>query len=119
MNLSERIEQAPACQVINLTEPEREIYSGAGWKLARFEDGRLVELFDPLDQVPAGDDASETATAALDASIKWATVSGGEIYMVECSCYQLCEPQRFDPLDASAVARLGRRIGEMLSDYGF
>lgn len=117
MAIKDRVEQAPACSVISLTEAEKDsgVYTGAGWKLARFQDGALVELFDPLEHAPYSDDPSESATDALGASIEWARQAEGEVWLVMCSCYQLCEPEPFSWLDARAVARLGRLIGDSLS----
>ena len=39
-----RIERAPACNVINLTESEKLIYKGAGWQIAAFQNEELAEL---------------------------------------------------------------------------
>ena len=117
MNVQNRIEQATACEVINLTETEKAVYGDAGWKLARFMEGKLVELFDPLNQVPAMDDINEEASAALAASVSWTEHAEGEVWQVMCSCGQLCEPELFSVLDAAAVAKLGRRIGESLVQF--
>lgn len=114
MNVQDRIEQAPACEVINLSEAEKTLYTGAGWKLARFVDGQLVGFFDPLNtryqsSVQAmADEALETATA-------WIANAEGEVWLVMCSCYQLCEPRRITLTDASALARLARAIGEAVN----
>jgi len=47
MSVQSRIKQTLACEVINLNEVEKDIYCGAGWKLARFDSEKLVEFFDP------------------------------------------------------------------------
>jgi len=60
MNTNSRIVQTPACEAINLTEKEKDVYSGAGWKLARFLDGSLLEFYDPMQH-----DIRETAKAAI------------------------------------------------------
>lgn len=132
MNVIDRIEQAPACEVINLTEAEKDIYSGAGWKLARFVDGTLVEFFDPvLLEYPLEYGAQEMAEGSVRTAMTWlkniesgnASLSytngqrdGGEAWLVMCSCYQLCEPRRVTLTDASALARMARVFAEQLTE---
>lgn len=117
MKVENRIEQAPACTVINLTEAEKNIYTGAGRKLARFVDGQLVGFFDPTD-VEYREDAHAMAKEALENATAWlANAEGeGEVWLVMCSCYQLCEPRRITLTDASAMAKLARVIGDALKD---
>ena len=118
MNVIDRIEQAPACEVINLTEAEKNIYSGAGWNLARFVDGTLVELFDPSN-VKYRDDQQAEADEALENATAWLSNAAGEVWLVMCSCYQLCEPRRITLTDASGLAKLARAIGEEIGNlYG-
>ncbi len=80
MDVRDRIEQAPACEVIRLTDPEKAIYTGAGWRLASFERGVLVGLFYPVDVERAGSDR-ETATRALDAAVAWAARQDGDTWL--------------------------------------
>ena len=115
MSVTDRIEQAPACHVINLTESEKDIYSGAGWKLARFVDDRLVGLFDPMD-TESREDVQAMVDEAIEHATEWLANSEGETWLVMCSCYQLCEPQRITLTDASALARMARVIGEQLAE---
>lgn len=111
VDVQDRIEQPPACEVINLSEAEKDIYSGAGWKLARFVNGQLVGLFDPA-EVEYREDVQTMADAALENATAWIANAEGEVWLVLCSCYQLCEPRRITLTDASALARLARAIGE-------
>lgn len=111
MNVIERIEQAPACQVINLTETEKNIYNGAGWRLAQFINGKLINLFDPA-EVEYNSDAQTMADVALNDSINWIKHLDGEAWLVTCSGYQLCNPRRITLTDAAAVSALARAIGE-------
>lgn len=115
MRVSERIEQAPACPVINLADDELDVYRGAGWRLARFEGGRLVELFDPTSKLPAGE-ADAKAKRALDRAIDWLSIAHGEAWLVMCSAYQLCDPHRVSLTDAAALARMARAFGEQLAE---
>jgi len=115
MSVQSRIEQAPACEVINLTEAEKDIYSGAGWKLARFVDGQLADLFD-LAKVKHRDDLQAMADEALENATAWLANAEGEVWLVMCSGYQLCRPRRITLTDASAMAKLARVIGESLAD---
>lgn len=111
MSISNRIEQAPACQVINLTEAEKNVYSGSGWKLARFVNGQLVGFFDPL-ETEYQEDHQAMANEALENATAWIANAEGEVWLVMCSCYQLCEPRRITLTDASAMARMARAFGE-------
>ena len=107
MNVIDRIEQAPACEVINLTEAEKDIYTGAGWKLAWFKEGSLVELFDPTEMASADE--------ALAHVMDWMAFGDGEFWLVMYSCYQLCEPIPVTLNDATAIARMARMFGELFS----
>ena len=114
--VNSRIKQAPAFKVIDLEDHEDDIYNGAGWRLARFVDGKLAELFNPLDHAYERDALSETATEALAASIRWANEAKGEIWMVMCSCRQLCEPEPLLQTDALGWAKFARKVGDELTD---
>ena len=106
-----RITRAPACDVINLTEAEKDIYTGAGWKLANFANGRLVAFFDPSD-TPYSVDTRIMVDNAIDAAMRWLAGVDGEVWLVLCSCYQLCEPREITPTDASALAHMSRMFGD-------
>jgi len=93
--VADRIEQAPACEVINLTADERVLYRGAGWKLARFEQAQLVELFTPM-ELPMDSDWRA-------ATVDWIDNAEGEIWLAMCSCGQLCEPRRIGNVAAVAT----------------
>lgn len=114
-NVKDRIEQARACEVINLTDSEKAIYSGAGWKLARFENGMLKEFFDPMD-MPYYDDSQRMADEAIEAAAAWLAGACGETWLVLCSCYQLCGPRRILITDAAALAHVARVFGEQIME---
>ena len=59
--VNSRIKQAPACKVIDLEDHEDDIYNSAGWRLARFVDGKLEELFNTLDHTYERDTLSESS----------------------------------------------------------
>lgn len=116
--ISSRIEMAGQCPVINLTPEEKDIYSGAGWKLARFEEGVLAGFFDPQD-VSWQASAQAMADKAIKAAIEWlgSSVQGNsETWLVMCSGYQLCEPRRVHPGDVSSLAYMARIFGEVFAD---
>jgi len=115
MLVQSRIEQAAACTVINLTEAEKDIYNGAGWKLARFVEGKLVGFFDPMDTTYQ-DDTDAMANEALEDATAWLASAEGEVWLVMCSCYQLCEPRRITLTDASAIAKMARVFGEQMEE---
>lgn len=113
MQVIDRIEQAQACKVINLTEAEKDIYNGSGWKLARFVDCKLVGFFDPMNTTYQ-DDAEATANEALEDATAWLASAEGEVWLVMCSAYQLCEPRRVTLTDASSIAKMARVFAEQL-----
>lgn len=94
MEVLNRIEQAAACQVINLTDAEKNIYNDSGWKLARFDNGILVGLFDPTEDILMKATDQEAIDQAAEAAQAWLANAQGETWLVMCSCYQLCEPRR-------------------------
>lgn len=114
MKTIDRIEQAPAYEVINLTEAEKDIYRGAGWKLARFDQGVLAGFFDPAE---AGEGWGKAAAqTALENATAWLANADGEVWLVMCSCYQLCEPRRITLTDASSLAYMARIFGEVFAE---
>lgn len=116
MNVKDRIEQAPACEVINLTEAEKDLYTGAGWKLARFVDGTLAGFFDPM-EVESRDDVQAMADEAIENATAWFANAEGDVWLVMCSCYQLCEPRRIALTDASGLARMARVFAEQFMEH--
>jgi hypothetical protein len=115
MSVQARIEQAPACEVINLSETEKNIYTGSGWKLARFVNDQLVGFFDPL-ETEYQEDSEAMAEEALENATAWIANADGEVWLVMCSCYQLCEPRRISLTDASSLARMARVFGEAMAE---
>jgi hypothetical protein len=116
MSVLSRIEQAPACEVINLTEAEKNIYTGCGWKLARFENAVLVGFFDPQN-VPYQGDEKAMAKEAVDSAIAWLANADGDVWLVMCSCYQLCAPRKISLTDAGALAKMARVFTEQAVDW--
>lgn len=116
MNVQDRIKQYPACDAIDLTETEKDIYTGAGWKLARFVDGTLAGFFDPAD-TEYREDVQAMAEDALDNAVAWLANAEGEVWLVMCSCYQLCEPRRITLTDAGALAHLARVFAEQFMEH--
>jgi hypothetical protein len=114
MNVIDRIEQAPACEVISLSEAEKDLYTGAGWKLARFVDGSLVGFFDPQEAVEYREDRRAMIDEAIECAQAWIANAEGEVWLVMCSCYELCEPRRITltNANASALAHLMRIFSE-------
>lgn len=94
----DRIQPAGVTQIIKLTESEKDLFNGAGWKLARFEDGELKGFFDPThsDADPAED------------ALAWLANAEGEVWLVMCSCYELCQPRQIMLTDALSLAHMAR-----------
>jgi hypothetical protein len=117
MNIESRIKQYPACEAIDLAENEKDLYTGAGWKLARFENGLLAGFFDPGD-LPYLVDPQAAADQAVEAATAWLANASGEVWLVMCSCYQLCEPRRIEWGDVGALAHMARVLGEQAAGVG-
>ncbi|MDR2882086.1 MAG: hypothetical protein LBV29_09365 [Azoarcus sp.] len=125
MNVRERIKQAHTCEVIVMTEAEADagLYRGCGPALARFNDGNLAELYYPVHDVTCQSTIHTTANDATSQAVKWLERAENnhptdEIWLVMCSCYELCEPRSISTRDAAALAKMGRVIGEELQNSG-
>ena len=113
--VSERINHSGACPFIDLTESEKDLYRGAGWRLARFDLGILVGLF-VLGDVEYQANTQAMAVEAVNAATAWLAHAEGEVWLVFCSSYQLCEPRKIAPNDPADMAHLARVIGEMIAE---
>lgn len=115
MSVRSRIQCVHCCEVINLTESEKDIYKGSGVKFARFKDCVLVELIDPL-QTP--DEHLESVQQITRASVAYCVAllnsPGVELWLVMCSCYQLCDPRRIMPDDPAGIATISHVIREQM-----
>ena len=111
MSVKSRIEQAWACEVINLSKSEENYYSGCGWKLAHFVDDKLLGFFDPLHGA-CQKNVRAMVDEAVERATRWMGTVDGEVWLVMCSCLQLCEPKRIRLDDASAIARMAWAFGE-------
>lgn len=121
-----RVEQATACKIISLKESEKDIYTGAGLRLARFDSGELVKLFAP--DPPYDSEGNPDIPAMIHAIAGWMheNSSGGstEIWLVSCSCYELCDPRRVTLDDIEYINRefkneaieCARELGQAVGD---
>lgn len=120
MKISDRIEQAPACQVINLSENEMNLYHGAGWRLACFVDGKCVELMDVLN-VEYNDDVHSMSAKSLSMAVgklnEWQKNDHAEAWLVMCSCYQFCHPVPIKLGDALSMSRLAQVILDEIENF--
>jgi len=118
-----RIEQAPACEVINLTTEEEDLYHGCGWAIAGFANGKLQDLR-YLGKVVIEEEVTEGvgALSREEVAMKFALkqlnqviANGQEPWLVMCSCYQLCGPRPLALDDAGSIAALAKALGEEIS----
>lgn len=120
MKVENRIEPEKACDVIRLDKKELEIYTGAGWKIAAFDDGRLAKLVDIDEYEWIEDEPFDTtvdrATRFNLQILRNLEDEGFECWLVMASCTLLCEPSRIGATDALTAAKLARRIGEGLAE---
>ena len=118
MKVKDRLEPYPACDAINLDKDELEIYSGAGWHIAGFRDGKLDRLHSMDDyEMKLGEDFDSTVKRATKwnlAKLDEMERDGLECWVTMCSCAQLCEPEPVKLSDAVTSAKFARRIGEGL-----
>lgn len=110
MAVKDRIESTPSGHVIKLTEAESKLYPGSGWKIARFVDGQLVELFDLSGAEIAPKTQQQEVQTRVDAALLWAQSVEGELWSVMCSCHQLTGPEPFSPNNADDISLLQYRL---------
>lgn len=115
MNVQDRIKTAKICDVIDLTHEEKHLYTGAGHRIARFENGTLVELWNP-GKLPYRDNVQEMANETIQKAVEFIQSNPSEYWLVICSGYQLCEPYPIILNDASSLARMARILSEALLD---
>ena len=72
-------------------------------------------FFDPM-QTAYQADADAMLDTALEAATEWIARMDGEIWLVMCSCYQLCEPRRVTLTDADALAKMARVFAEQMEE---
>ena len=102
MLVEDRIYRAPACNVIDVADDELDHYTGAGERLALFNDGRVTAMYDPMNSAGYKGVGDYDIDAVLDDVYGWvAGQETGEIWLVHCSCYQMCEPLQLTPGVAS------------------
>lgn len=112
-----RIQHAAAGQVITLADGERRLFQGAGVVVARFCDGVLEELFDPLNAVAedGNQSAEQLANEAVVECLAWFRDGqhgpGIEFWLTRCSRYEFFDPipiivgGRFDIDGLTAMTR--------------
>ena len=105
MNTSDRIERAKDtglfCDFIKLEESEHDHYHGCGRGLAKFKHGVLVELqyFNRASSIGL---AAAKGMRFAEQELK----DGEEIYLVFCSCFELCQPIKYRQGQSKASKRL-------------
>lgn len=102
MNRIEKANGNILCDVITLTEGEKDLYHGSGYALAKFVDDYLQELV----YFTSFDDEDDAIDQCLNFGF-----GQDNVYLVMCSCYELCDPHHFITDDASSLAKLKRLIG--------
>lgn len=110
MTVAERIQQTYGCNFIPLSNLEYEIYEHAGYRLACFKDGNLVDFFD-FHEFP---DSAE----ALSRAIGWLIHNPGETWLVLCSAGNLLEPQRLIIDDHASLIHLQQVIHKDFAGHG-
>ena len=110
MTVKDRIETTPSGHIIKLTEAESKLYTGTGWKIARFEDSQLVELFDlSVEKIPP-ELRQQGIRDLIKAAVQWAENAEGELWSVMCSCDELVGPEPFSPHNSDDIAQLQYRM---------
>ena len=87
--------------VIELSEIEREKYTGAGIRLALFKNNILTELFNPFEVEAQGNDLQDDLETILAVTKDWVDSQTGDIFYVVCSGGVLVRP--IPILEAAAV----------------
>lgn len=76
----------------------------------------MVGFFDPAETEYQADPEA-MANEALDNAVAWLANAAGEVWLVMCSSYQLCEPRHITLNDASALARMARVFAEQFQEW--
>ena len=103
-----KVHQRIVGNAINFNDVELNVYSGCGWNLAHFEDGKLVKLF-PLDSISDPEEAWEAASAFVDECPE-------NSWLGMCSSCQFVFPTRIDLRDNNSRTRLKQKIHDATSD---
>jgi hypothetical protein len=114
MRIADRIERQDANPVIRLSETEKQVCSSDGWKIARFEDGVLMEFFDPKN-TPSQNDRQAMNKEAINDALTWMNSTDGEHWLVMCASDQLRNPRRISFDDAGAFAQMAGVFAETLA----
>lgn len=110
MNFTELIEQGRGCAYVDLLEPEKDLYRGAGWFLAAVENGRITEIHS-IDEGLTADEMEAIFHDQADLTsqgkrlLAWCE-GKPEVWLGMMSCYQFCMPERFGVEKLAKVARL-------------
>jgi len=101
ISVCERVEQTETGEVINLSDNEKALCKGIGEMYARFENGQLVELFDPQYD-------PFQAHRCVQTIFDWLANAQGEVWFVENSGDQLCSPEKVSTENARWFAEKWR-----------
>ena len=103
-----KVHQRIVGNAINFDDAELDIYSGCGWNLAHFEDGKLVKLY-PLDSYEDTDVAWELAS-------EFVHERPDDTWLGMCSSCQFVFPTRIDLRDNICRAQLRMKIRDATSE---
>lgn len=76
---------------------------------ARFVDGQLVELHNPVAGISHNSNVDRMIAASLEVRLPWFATAEGEIWGVVCFRHKLCEPERITPGDPASVQYVARK----------
>lgn len=99
--------KSDACEYVDLSENESELYHGAGWAIAHVSKDQINSLT-YLNEFEYQNEKAE-AEAAIKAALKH-----GEAYLGMCSSYQFCEPALISVDNPTVAARIMRLSVEEL-----
>ena len=87
---------------INFDDTELNVYSGCGWNLAHFVDGKLQKLF-PID-------SATTEETMIESSLQFLKDNPEDTWLGMCSCCQFVSPLRLDPNNFNSLRSLRLKI---------
>ena len=108
-SVSERIDHTGACPVIDLTEDEKDSTEApaGGLPVLKAASSWACSIGD----VEYQPNTQAMAEEAVEAATAWLANAVGEVWLVLCSAYQLCEPRRIAFGDPASMAHVARVIG--------
>ena len=99
--MEHRIKIGQACDYIDFSDTENDLYQGCGWAIAHTKNDVITKLI-YVNQFELGSEEEEAKAQIHDA------LESGNCWFGMCSCHQFCEPQKITKNDPTLLAKIMR-----------